>query len=141
MNMDPVQILSILKENHNDTQIPRQPEAPVVKEQEPDTFSKKAIAGMALAGGAAITTGTGVYHGCKAGVNKVINGIEKEISAFFSEQGKLFKGIPDKVKINLKYGTALLAGIAAGLLVFKDSDKDGKLDIIEAVQKFINPEQ
>ena len=38
-----------------------------------------------------------------------------------------------------KSGAALLLAVAAGLFIFKDSDKDGKNDTLEAIGKFFKP--
>ncbi len=114
-------------------------EMTVIKEQEPDRFSKMTPGGVALAGGLAITSGTGAYKFAKTKIGKVISSVENEIKSFRGELSKPFKGFSNNLKVYGKYGLALLIGATVAMFTFKDSDKDGKLDIIEAINKLIKP--
>lgn len=123
----------------------KEPAQMVVPENKPDTFTKsnKTATGVLLAGGVATSTGVAAYQGTKAFTGKIIDKVEKEIGSYLKELHKGTKDITfklsNKIKVNTKYGAALVAGIAAALIAFKDSDKDGKLDILEAIQKYAQP--
>jgi len=123
----------------------KEPAQMVVLEDKPDTFTKsnKTVTGVLLAGGVATSAGVAAYQRTKAFAGKVIDKIEKEFGSYLKELHKGTKDITftisNKIKVNTKYGAALLAGIGAALIVFKDSDKDGKLDILEAIQKYTQP--
>lgn len=113
-------------------------------ESEPDSYTPKAkisAQGYAAAGIGAIGIGHTIYQASKLGLEKFINGAEKEIGTYMKELGKNFTGIPTKIKVNAKYGAALAAAVGVTAMVFKDSDKDGKLDILEAAQKFLTPDE
>ena len=135
--MEEIQTIPVVRENN----IPikqRQGERFLIK-QEPDTYSQTTLSGLAIAGGTAIAGGAAAYKTSKGVINKFITSIENELVQFMKEKNKLFKGFPNALKVNMKYIGALLTGVAAAALVFKDSDKDGKLDLLEGVQKLIKP--
>ncbi len=112
----------------------------VVIEQKPDRFEPKiTVTGAAAATVGAVGTGTGVYKISKSCIGKAMDWVEKEYNSLLAEKGKQLSEIPKNIKVNCKYIGAAAAGIGAAALFFKDSDKDGKLDIIEAAQKFITP--
>lgn len=113
-------------------------------DSEPDSFTpevKISAQGYAAAGAGALCAGKGIYTLAKLGIEKLIGGAEKEIGSFMQELGKEFKGIPNGIKTSAKYGGAFVAAAGVAALVFKDSDKDGKLDILEAAQKFVTPDE
>ena len=121
----------------------------VLKEQEPDTVEiktkpKKVInpVGVATAGAAAVGGAKVAYEGLKRVVANGLNWVETETKNFLVDKGKDikdFKGISQNLKTNLKYGIAGVGALLTAALVFKDSDKDGKLDILEAFSKFKDP--
>lgn len=112
-----------------------------LKEQAPDTFekSKTPLGGYVVAGVTAAGAGKAAYGITKNNVGKVIASFEKEAQGLAKETGKAFKGISNNVKAYGKYGLAIAAGITTACLVFKDSDKDGKIDLLEAAGKFLCP--
>ncbi len=117
----------------------------VVVEQKDDCYtpSKISLGGYAVAGVAAAAAGTSVYGRAKAALGKGIQAVEKEAGNYLKELLGTechFKGFPNAIKVNAKYGGALATGVAATALIFKDSDKDGKFDLLEAAQKFVAPE-
>jgi hypothetical protein len=141
--MSEVNLMPMCREP-NDVPMPLKgkPQFLIIK-QEQDEFSpsnkKITASGCAIAGVAALGVGKTVYEGAKNGIGKLINWFEKENNARLSELGKDLQEIPKNLKVNGKYLGAILAGISTALLVFKDSDKDGKLDILEAAQQYVNP--
>jgi len=107
----------------------------IIIEQNPDTFETKTSAvGLGAATVAAVVAGKETYPQAKKLIDKGLSCLEKEKTAFIAEFNKTPK------KAIAKYGLAALASIGVGAFVFKDSDKDGKLDILEALQKIVNPE-
>lgn len=130
--------------NNQEITLPKEQPNFIVLDEVPDSFEHKTkitTGGVLLAGAGSISVGSGSYKFAKKGLDKFLTGAEKEISSFCQEIGKTFNGIPANVKASLKYGGAILAAVGSALLFFKDSDKDGKLDIIESLQKFISPNE
>ena len=114
-------------------------EPKVSLEQKPDTFERKTPTEMLIAGGTAVVAGKGAYEGAKTISQKGINWIENELKSFMSEAGKTFNGIPNSIKVAGKFAAAAAAGIGAITLALKDTDKDGKSDILEGLAKFVKP--
>lgn len=65
----------------------------------------------------------------------VVNGIKQVAEDF----GKSIENIPKALPASVKYATLILGGLSAFLIATKDSDNDGKLDILEGVGKLIKP--
>lgn len=129
---------------NNETEKSNNPKIIAIKvDSEPDSFTpevKVTAQGYAAAGVAALGAGKGIYQLAKFGIEKFVGGVEKEIGSFMKELGKEFKGLPNGFKTSAKYGGAIAAAAGVAAFVFKDSDKDGKLDILEAAQKFVTPD-
>jgi len=134
--MPEISTLPAVGQNCELANVPKGKKPPIIViEQQPDTFETKTSAvGYGAAAVGAVISGKGVYPTAKKLIEKGINCLEKEKNAFLSEFAKTPK------KAVAKYGLAALISIGAGAFVFKDSDKDGKLDLFEAAQKFVNAE-
>ncbi len=142
MNNIPNETLPAIRNKQELTVLPKRSKAVVIS-QSTDTFNPKpkiTVQGYAAAGLGAAGFAGSVYKLSKGVIEKGTNWIEKEITNYFREMGKNYKGLPNGLKVNSKYFGAGIAAIAAGLLFFKDSDKDGQLDILEAGNKFANPD-
>ena len=130
----------------------------------PEKEKKHSIVDVAIAGSAAVGVGKGVFSCIMKYGENVINGAEKGITNFLNQMGasakeaKVSKGVIGKIKESIntaraggefkfsqssktlaKYGAAWLGALAVGVMVFKDSDNDGKSDVIEAICKFFKP--
>lgn len=92
-----------------------------------------------IASAAGIIAGKKVYECGKNFMAKGISYAEKEIGAFGKELGKDALSLPRTGKAIAKYGFPALAGILVAGIIIKDSDNDGKSDLAEAINKFINP--
>ncbi len=125
---------------------PQGPKAVILtQESDTDTYNynskpKTNVQGYMAAGIGTMGVAGTAYKFSKGLIQKGVNQIEKEVGSYFAEIGKNFKGIPNALKVNAKYFGAIAAAIASGLLFFKDSDKDGQLDIFEACKRFANPD-
>lgn len=103
--------------------------------------SKYNAANVALAGVASLLTGKVAFETVKSKSESVIKWFEKNVAEFMKDAGKnkVFNGFSSKSKAIVKFASAALASIAAFTMTFKDSDKDGQLDITESIQKFLLP--
>lgn len=137
---------------------------PVKIEKRTDSFEKEkkkmTPTGILIASGSAMAACPKTFN---FGKKKVMNFLDKTddfIKTFFNDMNntgvietvkesgtadditnavtKTFKGIPPKAKIIAGYIGGLTAAIATFCLIFKDSDKNGHLDLIEGIKEITN---
>ena len=96
---------------------------------------------LITAGATAFGTAKGIYNKKDVIVDKLKNVLTTVADDF----GKTFNGIPKVAQGAIKYGAIAAGAVATFVVTLKDSDNDGKLDILEGlvsgVKKYIVPDQ
>ncbi len=101
------------------------------KEDKLGTLAKKAVAGSLAVSATAPQIG-------KVST-KISNWFTQGLAQMADDFGRTAQALPKAVPASIKYGAMLIGSVTTFLLATKDSDKDGKLDILESVGKLFNP--
>ncbi len=137
---------------------------PIKIEKETDTFEKEkkkmTPSGILIASGSAMAACPKTFNFGKKKVMNLLDKTDDFIKTFLNDLSnteaiktvkesetaddiantvtKTYKGIPPKAKIIAGYIGGLSAAIATFCLIFKDSDKNGHLDLIEGIKEITN---
>ena len=79
------------------------------------------------------------YKTAKGFANKVIGFIGKEAKEVAADFGKTIKVMPPKVAGIIKWSAIAAGTVFAGILATKDTNRDGRLDVLDAMSNFFKP--